>query len=60
MLRSLQARINARTESFSRLLDAGAEQAVEAELVAALGRLAERQRAIEQAARDIVTGRTER
>lgn len=60
MLRSLQVRVNARTERFSRLLDAGAEQAVEAELVAALGRLAERQRAIEQAARDIVAGRTER
>jgi hypothetical protein len=60
MLRSLQVRVNARTERFGRLLDAGAEQAVEAELVAALGRLAERQRAIEQAARDIVTGRTER
>ena len=60
MLRSLQGRVNARTERFSRLLDAGAEQAAEGELVAALGRLAERQRAIEQAARDIVTGRTER
>ncbi len=60
MLRSLQVRVNARTERFSRLLDAGAERAVEAELLAALGRLAERQRAIEQAARDIVTGRTER
>jgi hypothetical protein len=60
MLRSLQARVNTRTERFSRLLDAGAERAVEAELGAALGRLAERQRAIEQAARDIVTGRTER
>jgi len=60
MLRSLQGRVNARTERFSRLLDAGAEQAAEAELVAALGRLAERQRAIEQAARDIVSGRTER
>ncbi|MFM7136477.1 MAG: hypothetical protein ACKO1M_05325 [Planctomycetota bacterium] len=60
MLRSLQGRVNTRTERFSRLLDAGVEQAQEAELVAALGRLAERQRAIEQAARDIVTGRTER
>jgi len=60
MLRSLQGRVNARTERFSRLLDAGAEQAAEGELVAALGRLAERQRAIELAARDIVTGRPER
>lgn len=60
MLRSLQARVNARTERFATLLDAGAEQAVEAELVAALGRLADRQRAIERAARDIVAGRTER
>jgi hypothetical protein len=60
MLRSLQGRVNARTDRFSRLLDAGSEQAAEAELVSALGRLAERQRAIEQAARDIVAGRTER
>ena len=59
MLRSLQARVNARTERFAALLDEGAEQALEAELVAALGRLAERQRAIERAARDIVAGRTE-
>jgi hypothetical protein len=59
MLRSLQARVNARTERFAALLDEGAEQVLEAELVAALGRLAERQRAIERAARDIVTGRTE-
>ena len=60
MLRSLQARINARTERFSRLLDEGAEQAVETALVEALGRLAERQQAIARAARDIVTGKTER
>ena len=60
MLRSLQARVNARTERFATLLDAGAEEALEAELVAALGRLADRQRAIERAARDIVAGRTER
>lgn len=60
MLRSLQARVNARTERFAELLDEGAEQAEERELVAALGRLAARQRAIERAARDIVTGRPER
>lgn len=59
MLRSLQRKVNARTDRFSRLLEAGAEQAAEAELVAALGRLAERQRAIERAASDIVSGRTE-
>jgi hypothetical protein len=59
MLRSLQARVNTRTDRFAALLDEGVEQAVEAELAAALGRLSERQRAIERAARDIVTGRTE-
>jgi len=59
MLRSLQLRINARTQRYSQLLDDGAERATEPELVEALGRLAERQRSIENAARDIVTGRTE-
>jgi hypothetical protein len=60
MLRSLQVRVKARTERFARLLDEGAERAAEPELVEALGRLADRQRAIEQAARDIVAGRIER
>jgi hypothetical protein len=59
MLRSLQLRVNARTQRFSQLLAEGAERADEPELIEALGRLAERQRAIAQAARDIVTGRTE-
>lgn len=59
MLRSLQMRVNARTERFASLLDAGAEAAAEPALVEALRRLAERQRAIERAARDIVAGRTE-
>jgi len=59
MLRSLQGRVNARTERFAALLDEGAEQTLAAELLAALGRLSERQRAIERAAREIVAGRTE-
>jgi hypothetical protein len=59
MLRSLQLRVNARTERFASLLDAGAETAAEPALIDALQRLAGRQRAIEQAARDIVAGRTE-
>ena len=59
MLRSLQNRVNTRTERFARLLDAGAEAAAEPALINALRRLAERQQAIERAARDIVAGRTE-
>lgn len=59
MLRSLQLRVNARTERFAALLDAAAEAAEEPALIEALRRLAERQRAIERAARDIVAGRTE-
>lgn len=59
MLRSLQLRVNARTQRFAQLLAEGAERADEPELIEALGRLAERQQAIAQAARDIVTGRTE-
>ena len=59
MIRSLQMRVNTRTQRFSQLLDEGAEQAAEPELLDALERLAERQRSIQQAAHDIVSGRTE-
>lgn len=59
MLRSLQVRINTRTERFAQLLENSTEQAAEPALLEALGRLAERQRAIERATRDIVLGRTE-
>lgn len=59
MIRSLQLRVNGRTKRFSRLIADGAEQADEPALREALERLAERQRAIQQAAHDIVTGRTE-
>lgn len=54
MLRSLQSRVNQRTLRLSRLLDADAADA--AGVRAALGRLADRQRQIERAARDIVAG----
>lgn len=59
MLRSLQLRVNARTSRFSQLLGADAAVSDHPELRAALGRLAERQRLIERAARDIASGRTE-
>jgi hypothetical protein len=59
MIRSLQMRVNTRTQRFSQLLDEGVEQADEPELLDALERLAERQRSIQQAAHDIVSGRTE-
>jgi hypothetical protein len=51
--------VNARTQRFAQLLDETAERADAPELRAALERLAERQRQIERAAHDIVTGRTE-
>ncbi|MBM4011055.1 MAG: hypothetical protein FJ286_06705 [Planctomycetes bacterium] len=54
MLRTLQVRVNARTQRLGRLLDDGA--AAGAEVREVLGRLAERQRAIERAAREIVKG----
>ncbi len=59
MLRSLQVKVNTRTKKYAQLLADGAERAEEPELVEALGRLAERQRSIERAAQDIVSGRTE-
>jgi hypothetical protein len=59
MIRSLQLRVNGRTQRFATLLGDGVEQAEEPELRQALERLADRQRLIEQAAHDIVAGRTE-
>jgi hypothetical protein len=59
MIRSLQMRVNTRTKRFAQLLADGAEQAEEPELLDALDRLSARQRKIERAAHDIVTGRTE-
>jgi hypothetical protein len=59
MIRSLQMRVNTRTKRFAQLLEDGAEQAEEPELLDALSRLSARQRKIERAAHDIVTGRTE-
>lgn len=54
MLRTLQVRVNTRTQRLGRLLDDAPADALEVRQV--LGRLAERQRAIERAARDIVSG----
>jgi len=59
MLRSLQARVNGRTQRLARLLDEGDAAVDHAALRAALMRLAGRQREIERAARDIVEGLTE-
>ena len=59
MIRSLQLRVNGRTQRFAALLGDGIEQADEPELRQALEKLAARQRLIEQAAHDIVAGRTE-
>jgi len=54
MLRTLQRRVNVRTQRLSRVLDDAPAEAAEVRVV--LRRLAERQLAIEQAARAIVTG----
>jgi hypothetical protein len=59
MLRSLQARVNARTQRLARLLNADDMPVTGTDLRAALTRLADRQRQIERAARDIVEGLTE-
>ncbi len=59
MLRALQARVNARTKRLATLIDVADGDPVAADNRAVLSRLVERQRAIEQAARDIVEGMTE-
>jgi hypothetical protein len=55
MIRSLQLRVNRRTQTYARLIQ-GSEAGTR-ELREALGRLAERQRAIFDATRDIATGK---
>lgn len=59
MLRSLQARVNSRTQRLSRLLDATDAPVTGTDPRAALARLAARQQQIERAARDIVEGLAE-
>ena len=59
MIRSLQMRVNTRTRRFSQVLGEGAETAEEPELLDAVRRLSDRQRKIERAAHDIVSGLTE-
>ncbi len=58
MLRALQMRVNTRTRRFAQLLD-DTDHAAGPEVRAVLDRLGERQRAIERAARDIVSGLAE-
>ena len=59
MLRSLQLRVNTRTTRFAQLLGDAAAVTERPELRSALERLADRQRQIERAARDIAGGKTE-
>jgi hypothetical protein len=59
MLRSLQLRVNTRTTRFAQLLGDAAAVTERPELRSALDRLADRQRQIERAARDIASGKTE-
>lgn len=59
MIRTLQMRINTRTQRYAKLLTDGVEQAEEPELVEALQKLSVRQVHVERAARDIASGRTE-
>ena len=59
MIRSLQTGVNTRTRRFAQVLGDGVEQAEEPELLDAVRRLSDRQRKIERAAHDIVTGLTE-
>lgn len=57
MLRSLQMRVNRRTQRYSALIDG--DQAEAAELLEALAELSERQERIHRATRDIAVGRNE-
>ena len=57
MIRSLQMRVNKRTERYSKLIDG--EQADDADLLEALGQLAEREAKIFRATKDIAQGKNQ-
>jgi hypothetical protein len=57
MIRALQMRVNTRTQRYTRMLEDGAEQAGEPDLVDAVRRLSEREERIYKTTRDIVVGR---
>lgn len=59
MIRSLQMRVNTRTQRFTELVEGDEGQAREPDLVEALRQLAERQQRIYRATRDIVVGRNQ-
>jgi hypothetical protein len=58
MIRSLQLRVNKRTQRYADMIE-GQEQAVEPDLVEAVRELAEREQRIYKATRDIVVGRNQ-
>jgi hypothetical protein len=57
MIRSLQMRVNKRTERYSKLIDG--EQADDADLLEALRQLAEREAKIFRATKDIAVGKNQ-
>jgi hypothetical protein len=57
MIRTLQMRVNLRTQRYSKMIQG--EQADNAELVQALGKLAERQQRIYQITRDLQKGKNQ-
>ncbi|MCC7084334.1 MAG: hypothetical protein IT427_04935 [Pirellulales bacterium] len=57
MIRALQMRVNTRTQRYTRMLEDGAEQAAEPDLLEAIRRLSEREDRIYKTTRDIVVGR---
>jgi hypothetical protein len=59
MLRSLQMRVNMRTQRYSKLMGSDADQSNVPELLDALQRLAEREERIYRATRDIVLGKNQ-
>lgn len=58
MIRSLQLRVNRRTQRYADLIE-GKEQAVEPDLIEAVRELGDREKSIHKAARDIVVGRNQ-
>jgi hypothetical protein len=58
MIRSLQLRVNKRTQRYADLIE-GQEQAVEPDLLEAVRELSQREKSIHKATRDIVVGRNQ-
>ena len=59
MIRSLQMRVNRRTERYAKLIEPGREQTTKDDVLDALQRLADQQKRVYEVTRDLEMGKNE-